>query len=108
MREGTAGEQSLGENMFMARTPRKGTEPLSPICDWTEWAEGWAAQHPKWRSRDVLVPSTADLLTQPFLGSGQFCVRPQLPCNISFLLTLVARAGFMGTQRPTNATGYLV
>lgn len=49
MRDGTVGEQGVGENMFTVRTLWKGTEPMSPTCgSETEWAEGWAAQHPKW------------------------------------------------------------
>ena len=47
-------------------------------------------------------------LLSPSFSSGQFCVRPQLPSNISsFLLTLWPEQVSMGTQRTTNATGYL-
>lgn len=101
MRDGTVGEQRLGENMFMARTPWKGTEPLSQRAGLPSIQSG--------RSRDALSLAPQTRLLSPSFASGQFCVRPQLPSKISsFLLTLWPEQVSMGTQRPTNATGYLV
>ena len=97
MRDGTVGERGLGENMSMARTPWKGTEPLSQRAGLPSIRSG--------RSRDALVPSTADLLTQPFLRLRAVLCKTSASFQY-FLLSACAVA--MGTQRTTNASGYLV